>query len=59
MGRTIKDFWRMIWEHKPTTIVMLTKQIEGGKVHTHTHTHTDCDFDIAMLRDECMCGIMV
>lgn len=32
MSGTITDFWRMIWEHKPTTIVMLTKQVEGGKV---------------------------
>ena len=32
MSGTILDFWRMIWEHRPATIVMLTKQVEGGKV---------------------------
>ena len=55
MSGTITDFWRMIWEHKPTTIVMLTKQVEGGKVHTLTvcvcrerergRTHTYQSFD--------------
>ena len=29
---TIVDFWRMVWEHKLDTIVMLTKCREGGKV---------------------------
>ena len=32
MSGTVLDFWRMIWEHRPSTIVMLTKQVEGGKV---------------------------
>ena len=32
MSGTVLDFWRMVWEHRPATIVMLTKQIEGGKV---------------------------
>ena len=32
MPNTIGDFWRMIWEHRLSTIVMLTKVTEGGKV---------------------------
>ena len=38
MSGTVSDFWRMIWEHKPTTLVMLTKQVEGGKVGYKYHT---------------------
>ena len=29
---TIGDFWRMIWEHRLPTIIMITKVTEGGKV---------------------------
>ena len=32
LPHTVDDFWRMIWEHKLDTIVMLTKCTEGGKV---------------------------
>ena len=32
MPNTIGDFWRMIWEHRLSTIIMLTKVTEGGKV---------------------------
>ncbi|XP_022799392.1 receptor-type tyrosine-protein phosphatase S-like, partial [Stylophora pistillata] len=28
---TIPDFWRMIWEQESSTIVMLSKETEGGK----------------------------
>ena len=30
---TIPDFWRMIWEQESSTIVMLSKETEGGKVY--------------------------
>ena len=32
MPNTVGDFWRMVWEHRLSTIVMLTKVTEGGKV---------------------------
>ena len=52
MPNTVSDFWRMIWEKKLPTIVMLTRAFEGKvwycvfevfKVLTHTHNlyHND------------------
>ena len=32
LPNTVDDFWRMVWEQKVQTIVMLTKDVEGGKV---------------------------
>lgn len=29
---TADDFWRMAWEQKSSSIVMLTKEREGGRV---------------------------
>ena len=36
--KTVNDFWRMIFEHKCPTIVMLTTLKEMGKVCSYTMT---------------------
>ena len=30
-SKTVADFWRMVWEHKLQTIIMLTRCIEGDR----------------------------
>ncbi len=40
LAHTVDDFWRMVWEWKCHSIVMLTELQEREQVHTHTHTHT-------------------
>ncbi len=32
LNETVDDFWRMLWEHNSTIVVMLTKQREMGRV---------------------------
>lgn len=34
---TVDDFWMMVWEQKCATIVMLTKEMEGGRVKSHKY----------------------
>ena len=37
LPHTVSDFWRMIWELKLPTIIMLTKVTENGMVCMHNH----------------------
>lgn len=37
LNKTIEDFWLMIWERNTNVIVMLTKQIEDGKIKCETY----------------------
>jgi netrin-G3 ligand len=34
---TIADFWRMVWEYKCHTVIMLTKEKESGRVRCHKY----------------------
>jgi len=31
LAGTLQDWWRMIWEHNVSVVIMLTRDIEGGK----------------------------
>ena len=40
LAETTEDYWRMLWEHNSTIVVMLTKLREMGRVRIQRHTHT-------------------
>jgi len=41
LPETLGDFWRMVWEQRTSTIVMVTRLEEKSRVlNTHTHTLT-------------------
>ncbi|XP_067353340.1 protein tyrosine phosphatase receptor type Db isoform X15 [Channa argus] len=39
LAETTEDYWRMLWEHNSTIVVMLTKLREMGRVWMHRHAH--------------------
>ena len=32
LPKTVVDFWRLVWQEKPLTIVMVTNLVEGTKI---------------------------
>lgn len=43
LRNTISDFWRMIWQYKLRTVIMLTETIEAGRVNICLY-HTDATY---------------
>lgn len=59
LPNTMVDFWDMIWEQKSTLIVMLTTNVERGRVKCHKYwpnlnqnLHLSPTYDIKCIRDE-------
>lgn len=38
LTNTVDDFWRMVWEHRASAIVMLCSLVEDGKVRYYYST---------------------
>ncbi|KAJ7313949.1 hypothetical protein JRQ81_005777 [Phrynocephalus forsythii] len=48
LPETLHDFWRMIWEQRITTVVMLTNCVENGQVKCERYwplDYTPCTYD--------------
>ncbi|XP_070570607.1 uncharacterized protein [Ptychodera flava] len=41
LEETVDDFWRMVWQEKVSTIVMMTQCVEGGKAKCHPYWPAD------------------
>lgn len=43
LPETLSDFWRMVWEQRASTIVMMTRLEEKSRVSTGGHTTSEHD----------------
>ena len=48
IANTVRDFWRMIWEYRLPTVVMLTRCFEG-KVSTEKNFHMGGEKTLVLL----------
>lgn len=39
LPETLSDFWRMVWEQRSSTVIMMTRLEEKSRVSADTHTH--------------------
>ena len=48
---TVDDFWQMIWDNRIDIVVMLTKTMEGKKVHAHSLTPQCIQYHVLYIRN--------